>query len=272
VSPRPIWRLRLVREMPRYVILASAVAGLLASVRFAISPPSVRAPRVRGPLGPRVDRAAEGFATLFVRRYLSWSTAAPAALAPFAGAEGEVGLAPSPPASSEQHVEWAEVVQARDVDAAVHVYTVAAQTDTAGLLYVTVAVARAAGGGLAISGYPAFVGAPATAPAQPPGRLAEVSEPALQTVLERGLRNYLAGSRSELEADLAPAARVSLPALGLRLESVARLAWSADRRSVSALVHAQDARGVRYALAYEVEVVRRQGRWEIAAVQMDPNA
>ena len=276
VSSHPIWRLRLVRELPRYTIVATAVAGLLASARWAISPPSPGTPRAAGPPAPRFDRAAEGFATLFVRRYLSWGSGAPAsaarALAPLGGAVGEVGLAPTPPVSSEQHVEWAEVVQARDAGGGVQVYTVAAQTDTAGLQYVTVGVVRAPGGGLALSGYPALVGAPSTASTQPPDKLAEVSEPALETVVERGLRNYLAGSRSELEADLAPSARVSLPALTLRLESVGRLAWSTDGRSVSALVHAQDARGVRYALAYEVEVTRKQGRWEIAAVQMDPDA
>ena len=275
VSSHPIWRLRLVRELPRYTVLATAVAGLLASARWTISPPSPGTPRAAGPVAPRLDRAAEGFATLFVRHYLSWGAGAPAsaatALPPLGDAISEGGLAPAPPVSSEQHVEWAEVVQARD-DGGVQVYTVAAQTDTAGLVYLTVGVARAPGGGLALSGYPALVGAPATASAPPPGKLAEVAEPALETVVERSLRNYLAGSRSELEADLAPSAHVSLPALTLRLESVGRLAWSADGRSVSALVHVQDARGVRYALAYELDVTRQQGRWEIAAVQMDPDA
>jgi hypothetical protein len=287
VTSHPIWRLRLVREMPRYAILATVVTGLLASARLAIWPPSARTPAVRGPQAPAVDRAAEGFAALFARRYLSWgatagATATPAPLAE--GAPGEDGLAPAAvaggegapapvaPASSEQRVEWAEVVQARRAGVGLHVYTVAAQTDTAGLLYVTVGVARAPGGGLALSGYPALVGPPATAGSAPAPRLAEVSEPALRTVVERGLRNYLAGSRGELEADLAPSARVSLPELALRLESMGRLAWTADRASVSALVRVRDARGVRYELAYELDVVHEPDRWEIAAVQMDPNA
>jgi hypothetical protein len=275
VSSHPLWRLRLVRELPRCTIIAAALAGLLASARFAIFPPTPAAPRVLSPV-QGFDRAAEGFATLFVRRYLSWAAGAPASaasgLAPPGFPEGETGLAPAPPASSEQHVEWAEVVQARSAGGGVHVYTVAAETDTAGLLYVTVDVARAHGGALALAGYPALVGAPAAASARPASRLAEVAEPALQTVVERGLRNYLAGSRGELEADLAPWARVSLPSLPLRLESVARLDWSADRRSVSVLVHVHDPRGVRYALAYELDVTREQGRWEIAAVQTDPDA
>ena len=52
--------------------------------------------------------------------------------------EADAGL--ELPASGEQHVEWAEVVQAREPAPGEHVYTVAAQTDTAGLLYLTVAV------------------------------------------------------------------------------------------------------------------------------------
>ncbi len=60
-----------------------------------------------------------------------------------------------------------------------HVYTVAAQTDTAGLLYLTVPVARTSDGALALAGYPAFVGAPAAGPAQSPGHLREVADPAL---------------------------------------------------------------------------------------------
>jgi hypothetical protein len=51
---------------------------------------------------------------------------------------------------------------------------------------------------------------------------------------------------------------------------VQSLAWSEDRRSVRALAHAQDGRGVQYTLAYELDVVREQGRWEISAVQMNP--
>ena len=48
------------------------------------------------------------------------------------------------PATGEQRVEWAEVVQTREADPARRVYTVAAQTDTAGLVYLTVGVARTA--------------------------------------------------------------------------------------------------------------------------------
>jgi conjugative transposon protein TcpC len=276
VTSYPLWRLRALRELPRYLLMAASAAGLIASVRIAIAPPRAR-PAVAGkPAAAPVDRAAEGYAVLFARRYLSWNASEAqqggGAVEAFAGSGMEAGAGLTPPATGEQHVEWAEVVQVRSVGRSEHVYTVAAQTDTAGLLYLTVGVARRADGRLALAGYPALVGAPAAGPALPAVHLREVAEPALSTVVERALKNYLGASPGELAADLAATARVSLPPLALALESVSRLDWTSEGRSVLALVHAQDARGVHYTLAYELDVERAQGRWEIAAVQMDPDA
>ena len=276
VSARPLWRIRLAREWPRYLLSALAVAGLAASARFAIDPPRPVAAKPV-PLGPAPpDLAAESFASLFARSYLTWSAANPQAherdLASFAGPgmEPDAGLAP--PSSGEQQVQWTEVVQEREPVAGEHVYTVAAQTDNAGLLYLTVSVVRTAGGSLALGGYPAFVGGPATGPAQPQEHLREVDEPALATVVGRALRNYLSVSSSELAADLTSNARVSLPAAALNLESVQRLDWAPGAGAVLAVVQAQDSRGARYTLAYELDVAQVQGRWEISAIQTDPDA
>jgi Conjugative transposon protein TcpC len=272
----PLWRIRLAREFVRYVLCALAVTGLAASARFAIAPPhpAVAADARPGPAPP--DRAAEGYASLFARRYLTWNAAEPQgsqqALASFVGGgvESDAGL--QLPPGGEQHVEWEQVVQERQPAAGEHVYTVAAETDTAGLLYISVTVVRRQDGGLSIAGYPAFVGAPASGPAQPPARLKEVADPALATVVERALRNYLSGAAGELAADLTTGARVSLPALALTLDSVQHLDWSPSGSSVLAVVQAQDARGAQYTLAYELDVVSAAGRWEVAAVQMDPDA
>jgi hypothetical protein len=276
IASRSLWRIRLARELPRYLLCAAAVAGLAASARFALAPPVPRAAvaAVRAPDPP--DRAAEAFAVLFARRYLTWNAGEPQALEralePFLGPGMEADAGLELPTGGEQRVEWAEVVQARTPAPGEYVYTVAAQTDTAGLLYVTVAVAHTADGGLTLAGYPAFVGAPAAGPAQVPEHLREVSEPALATVVQRALRNYMAASSSELAADLAGGARVSLPAIALTLQAMQRLDWAPGTGAVLATVQAQDARGVHYTLAYELDVVRAQGRWEISAVQMDPDA
>jgi len=139
-------------------------------------------------------------------------------------------------------------------------------------LYLTVAVVRRGDGSLALGGYPAFVGAPASSPAQAPTHLREVSDPALATVVERALRNYLNASAGELAADLTGGARVSLPGIPLTLESVERLDWAPDHSTSVAVIQAVDGRGAQYTLEYEVDVAREQGRWEIAAIQMDPYA
>jgi hypothetical protein len=267
---------RLVRGAPRYLLYATCFAGLLASGRFAIAPPRSIAPRSRAQSGVSSDLAARGYATLFARRYLTWEaeqpTASESTLTPMAGSALEVDAGLTLPASGEQRVIWAEVVQERSPAPARHVYTVAAQTDTAGLLYLTVTVARERDGRLALAGYPAFVGAPASAPAEGPAASAEVDEPSLTVVVERALRNYLAGSQDELSADLAVGARVEVPPAALTLLSISRLNWSADRRSVLAIVRASDARGAQYTLGYEADVEELHGRWELSAIQVDPTA
>ncbi len=276
IASRALWRIRLARALPRYLLCALSVAGLAASARFAIAPPMPALPvaAVREPAPP--DPAAEAYAALFTRRYLTWNAAEPqasaSALEPFLGPGLEADAGLQLPSSGEQRVEWVEVVQARAPESREHVYTVAAQTDTSGLLYVTVPVARMADGALALAGYPAFVGPPAAGPAQSAGRLREVTESALATVVQRALRNYLAASSSELAADLASGARVSLPGMPLSLQSMQRLDWAPAGSAVLATVQAQDGRGVRYTLAYELDVLRAQGRWEVSAVQMDPDA
>jgi hypothetical protein len=276
ISTRPLWLIRLARELPRYLLCALAVAGLAASARFAIAPPRPAGVASAARQAAVPDRAAEGFAALFARRYLTWNAADPLAseraLQAFDGPGMEPDAGLQLPSGGQQHVEWAEVVQQREPSAGSHVYTVAAQTDTGGLMYLTVSVARAADGHLALSGYPSLVGAPASGAALETARLREVTDPSLDTVVQRALRNYLAASPGELAADLAGGARVSLPGVALGLLSVQRLDWSADGRSVIAVVQARDTRGLRYTFAYELDVLQFAGRWEISAVEVNPDA
>ena len=273
VSAHPLWRLRLTRGLPRYTLYALSLWGVLASARYAIAPPRPvvpRAPRVEPP-----DRAAEAFACLFARRYLSWSSASPQAyqesLISLVG-EGMAGqIAAELPAAGSQQAQWAQVVQERRGTLGERVYTVAAQTDAAGLLYLTVGVLRESSGALALAGYPAFVGGPASAPAQSVVEgFRDVNESSLAEVVERALRNYLDDAQSELAADLTESAEVSLPTLPLTLDGVQELKWLPGGGSVFAVLGASDRRGVRYTLAYELDVERAAGRWEISAIQTNP--
>jgi hypothetical protein len=274
VVAKPLWLLRIRRETPRYLVCACAATGLLASLRYAIAPPrATPATTSSGP--PAADHAASAFAVLFARRYLTWTATQPQAsrqaLAVYAGPGIEAGAGFTPPAGGEQRVLWAETVQERSPAPREHIYTVAAQTDSAGLLYLGVAVARDGEGNLFLSRYPAFVGPPASVPSPPPVRSPEVTDPTLATVVRRALRNYLAGSADELQADLTGGARVALPPTPLELDSLEHLAWSQDGRSAVAVVQASDMRGAAYTLTYELDVSHAQGRWEVAALQMEPN-
>jgi hypothetical protein len=276
VSTHPLWQIRLLHGLPRYLLYATCAWGLAASARFALAPPhGGRGAVVRSPASP-ADVGMRAFAAIFARRYLSWdavrSQASGSSLSAFQGPQFEAELGRRIPAGGQQHVEWDEVVQERRPAPGRDVYTVAAQTDSEGLLYLSVGVVRLADGRLALAGYPAFVGPPGSDPAWTPTHSGAVEDASLATVIERVLRNYLLPSREELAADLTPGARVSLPAVALRLLSVQRLSWTQDRRSVEAVVQTEDARGAQYALAYELDVAIAQGRWEVSAVQMDPDA
>jgi hypothetical protein len=275
-TTRPLWAIRLRQDLPRYLMWAVAIAGLAASARFAIAPPSPVAGASMSRTVARPDKAAESYAALFARAYLTWNSADPLAsqraLQPFVGQGIEPAVGLQLPSNGEQRTEWVEVVQERMPVRGERVYTIAAQTDTGGLLYLTVSVLREPDGHLALASYPSIVGPPSSGPGRAVRRLREVEDPALVTVVERALRNYLAASSGELSADLTTAAHISVPGQPLTMVSAQRLGWTPDARSVIAVVQARDSRGVQYTLAYEVDVVVVGGRWEVSAVQMDPSA
>jgi len=276
-SAKPLWRIRLRLELPRYLLCALSLAGLAASARFAIAPPSPRLPRgAQRSAVPVPDLAEQAYAQLFARAYLTWEASDPEAhrlaLASFVGSGLEAGGGLVPPAGGEEQVAWTDVVQ-ESVAGDERIYTIAAQTDTAGLVYLSVGVSRTPEGAVRLTGYPAFVGAPASAPASEEDRTREVAEPAMQAVVERALRNYLAAAAGELAADLADGARISLPTQRLSMEGVPRLTWApTGADAVDALVQAQDARGVRYTLAYELQMTLLAGRWEVASIQLESDA
>ena len=176
------------------------------------------------------------------------------------------------PPAGEQHVEWLEVVQAREPSAGRHVYTVAARTDSTGLVYLSVGVGRSADGALTLTRLSGLRGRARECSCADRSSRREVTDATLATVATRALRNFLAGSATELAADLAPNARVSVPTVALALQSVQSIDWAPDGRSVVVVVQARDGRGAQYTLAYELDVAREQGRWEVSAIQTDPYA
>ncbi|HEX4107538.1 MAG TPA: conjugal transfer protein [Solirubrobacteraceae bacterium] len=275
VRTRPRWRLRLELHLLRWVLVAAACAGLLAAARVTVFPP--RPIRDVEPPSPSLDPAVAGFATLFARAYLDWTADDPAAqqraLAPFLATEVDPGAGFTPSASGTQQVLWTQVVQQRDVGASERVDTLAVETDRLGLIYLTVDVTRESNGRLALARYPGIVGAPATAPSSmnADAALAPVRDGPLATVVQRALGNYLDGDAGDLAADLAPTARVALPAPRLTLTGVSSLRWGHPGESVFAQVQASDPSGASYTLEYEVDVESLDGRWVVLAIGVDPD-
>lgn len=273
LETRAFWRVRAWASLTRWVLYGVAVLGIIATARFAIAPPRPPAPHV-----PRVavpDPGAEGFATLFARRYMSWSAAAPAAhaagLTQFVNAATDPDLGLGQPVDGSQHVVWAGIVQARAGGPGEHIYTVALDTGAIQLTYLSVDVVRAEDGALRLGRYPAIVGPPVIVPAAGlgGGGIGAVDDPALSAVIGRALRNYLAGSSANLAADLAPGTAVSTPTDPLVVDQIQQLRVEVDG-GVLATVVAHDARGTSFTLTYELGVVRTAGRWLITSVQTDP--
>ena len=274
ISTRPMWLMRLGRRGARLLVALVALSGCAAAARAAIAPP--RPPAARPATGPAADLGEESFAELFARRYLTWDAANPAlheqGLAPFTGSGIDPDAGVVPPASSSEQVLWTGVAQSRPGPDGERVYTVAVDTDAAGLEYLAVPVVRIGGGRLALGGYPAFVGPPATGPfADVTASLPQLTAAGLSVVVTRALRNYLSDAGLNLAADLTPGARVALPPQPLTLDDVTALRWSSADQSVLAQVVATDPRGAQYTLVYEIAVAHEPSRWEVSAIEIDPD-
>ncbi|MHB1999858.1 MAG: hypothetical protein ACYCSI_06695 [Solirubrobacteraceae bacterium] len=300
VETLPLWRIRLARRLTIGLLVCVGAAAMLGGARLIATAGTTAAPTPPPLLSiGSPDLAVDGFATEFARAYLTWNANDPQAraraLATFDGAAlaFEGGL--EPPLHGSRSVLWDLVVQERDPRPALRVCTVAVGTQPGGTVYLAVSVATQADGRLALASYPAIVGAPAATEANPTLLAGgEVADRGISEVVERALRNYLAPAPTELAADLAPGARVQTPTTHLSLQAVQRLLWSSggpvvpggaaapgtdrtpgarqDDRTVVAVIAALGVEGARYTLAYEVQLQRLAGRWEVVAIETDSSA
>ncbi|MFI5028763.1 MAG: hypothetical protein ACHQCF_07280, partial [Solirubrobacterales bacterium] len=141
------------------------------------------------------------------------------------------------------------------------VITVAAEVSTQRLpLYLAVTVAQPRGQPLQLVGYPSLVGASSIAPTSAAPPREPVTDPALTEVVDRVLRNYLAGAAPDLKADLSTNAQVTLPTRRLRLREVEQIVWLGGPESgaVLATLTATDTQGTTYTLTYELGIAYRE--------------
>ena len=105
------------RELPRYLLCAVSVAGLAASARFAIAPPRPLAAgrgRCRSPAAGSRGRRLRGAVRAALPDLERRGTASEPSAGTVCRRRDGTGRGTRAAASGEQHVEWAEVVQARE--------------------------------------------------------------------------------------------------------------------------------------------------------------
>lgn len=251
---------RLRAALPRYLTIAVLLLLLCLGARSLLPASPAPAP----PSPPALaDAPSRHFALQFARAYLTYDSERPGAraraLSPFISdaLDGDAGFfAPS----GSQGVRWVQIASDQPALTGGRAITVAAALSTQALpVYLTVTVAHERDG-VVLVGYPAFVGAPALSARSPAAAREAVEDAELAAVVERVLRNYLAGSAPNLRADLAPGASVTLPTLALRVRSIERIEWigGAGSGAVLATASAVDERAAAYTLAYELGIAQRE--------------
>jgi Conjugative transposon protein TcpC len=271
VEARSLRALRLRARLPR--ALATAAVALLALVglrELADGTPPV-------PAGQRVvaggDEAVAAFAESFARAYLSFDPARPelreARLAGYLSRALDPDAGVARPPNEVRGVGWTAVVDRVQRGPRT---TVTVAAEVAGeTVHLAVPVERDERGFLAVAGYPALVGPPAHDAGIAPAGEDEVEDPALRAVCERAVRNYLAGARRNLAADLTDDAVVSLPGRELDVRSVDAATWALPGRRVAIQLQAADDQDATWTLRYELAVVRRD-RWYVRSLHTDPRA
>lgn len=255
-------RSRFAANGPRYLATAALFVFFALGVRATFFSSAAAAPAAAS--APTADAPTEDFALQFARAYLSYDAARPGernrALAPFLSGQLSSGGGFTA-ASGSQRVLWAEVASDQPALAGGRVITVAAAVSSRRLpLYLAVTVRHESRQPLALVGYPSLVGAPAVdTEAGEPSRPA-VTDRAVSEVVDRVLRNYLAGAAPDLKADLSAGADVTLPTIQLQVREVEQILWVAQAGSgaVLATVSASDAGGNSYTLTYELGIVYRE--------------
>jgi hypothetical protein len=255
---RSVRRSRLAARAPRHLASAAFVVLALLGLRTIFIPPN-RAGATTRPAAA-ADLPSEDLALHFARAYLSYDAADPGArqkaLAPYlsGGLSSGAGFEAD---SGSRNVLWEDVASDQPSLQGGRVITVAAQTSGSDApLYLAVTVLHESGRPLSVLGYPALVGAPAISSSPPEPARQSVTDPEVTEVVDRVLRNYLAGSAPELRADLTDDAQVTLPTVSLRVAQVSRVEWVGGSGSgaVLATATAEATEGDTYTLTYELGI------------------
>ncbi len=261
---------RLRARLPRYLLVGTLVVTSLIGIRELVSPSQ---PAAAPNESSRPDHALEEFAQGFAQAYLTYDSERPEArelaLAGYVSDGVNAGAGLTPSERSSQVVVWTRVAQNPEALAGGRIVVVAVGIDGAQEpLYLAVPVDRLDEGAIVLSGYPSLVGPPETAVIDPPEREA-IEAADVAEVAERVIRNYLAGERQNLAADLATGASVSMPSQRLEVDSIEEIVWAdgPDSGAVLATVVAIDESRTTWTLTYELGVERASGRVLVSFIE-----
>jgi len=267
VDREALWVVRLRARLPRLVLAVGVFVLCALGVR------SLLASRVVPPTRPASAAfsavAVEGFAQRFARAYLSPDDRRGERARQLAAlTTPSVDLGGAALTRSPRQVPWTAVAGTQRTGPRRMIVLVEAPV-AGGVIDLAVPVAWDDEGRMVVPAAPALVGPPLTATTAAGAVERDVEDAQLRAVCERVVRNYLAADRQDLQADLAPGARVSLPALRLHLRSVEEVTWASPSR-VAVSVDAARPGGALAALRYELAVSRPAGRWLVESVVVDP--
>ena len=259
---RSVRRSRLAARAPRHLVSVAVLVLLALGLKTIFFPPAPATATSRP--AATLDQPSEDLALRFARVYLTYDAADPAvreaALRPYLpnGLAADAGFTA---AHGSRRVLWEDVASDQTALTGGRVITIAAGVSGAAApLFLAVSVRHEVGRPLSILGYPSLVGAPAiTTSASEPSREA-VSDRSVTEVVERVLRNYLAGSAPDLRADLTDDAQVTLPTVSLQVSQVSQVEWVAGPGSgaVLATATAESRDGDTYTLTYEFGIALRE--------------
>ena len=269
VISRPAWRIRWAGRVPRaaftsLVVILSFVGLLTVLGRSARSARSRPAEQAR-------DLGSESFAEAFTRAYLSWDGARPEQhereVDAFTSAALEPGAGLSVPVRGAQQVTWTATVRDEAASRRRRLITVAAETSSGSHYYLSVSVQRDRRGSMAISRYPALVGAPPVDTRLDAGDEPEVEDGRLRAIARRAITNYLRREGENLRADLDSDAVIALPPSRFEVTSIDAINWVRPRRIAIEL--RAEGRSAAWTLRYELDVVKRD-RWYVRSIQINP--
>lgn len=218
------------------------------------------------------DEAVAATAERFARLYLEEPD--PKVLGPYLAAGARIG-AGRPPSAEGAEVAQADVVETTRVGGGRVVVTVSCELRDARTLYLAVPIVRHGHGEVAVLGAPSIVAMPAPAGADPesPRPLAGPEAGAIGELVAKFIPAYLsADSSRQLSYLLTPEAAVVPLGGELGLVSVGHVRQLGEgegpRRDLLVEVRVRDPiAGATYPLTYRLKVLRRAGRWYVAAVE-----